>query len=107
MLKAVSDAVLEGGEPVARFHPGPHDPASDFCTGAPTVTLRGRLLRASTSRPVFEPSSRLHELSAEEAAQRELAAAQAERTAFEAWERAYGEYEVARAQHIKALRRER
>ena len=46
-------------------------------------------------------------LSPEEAAHRELAAAEAERAAFGAWERAYGEYEVARAQHIKALRRER
>src|ERR1019366_3988481 len=32
------------------------------------ITLRGRLLRASTTRSVFEPCSRLHELSAEEAA---------------------------------------
>src|ERR1019366_4456638 len=32
------------------------------------ITLRGRLLRESTTRPVFQPCSRLHELSAEEAA---------------------------------------
>ena len=44
--------------------------------------------------------------SVEEAARRELAAAEVERAAFEAWERAYGQYEVARAEHVQALRRE-
>jgi len=46
-------------------------------------------------------------LSAEEAAHRELVAAEAERAAFEAWERAYGEYEMARVEHVKALRCDR
>ena len=46
-------------------------------------------------------------LSAEEAERRELAAAEAERAAFDAWERAYGEYEMARVEHVKALRCDR
>ena len=46
-------------------------------------------------------------LSSEEAKQRELAAQEAERAAFAAWERAYGEYESARTEHVRALRRER
>ena len=46
-------------------------------------------------------------LSAEEAQRRELAAAEAERAAFAAWERAYGQYESAKSEHVKALRRER
>lgn len=46
-------------------------------------------------------------LSAEEAERRELAAQDAERAAWVAWERAYGEYETARTEHVRALRRER
>ena len=46
-------------------------------------------------------------LSAEEAQRREAAALDAERAAWEAWERAYGEYETARSAHVRALRRER
>ena len=46
-------------------------------------------------------------LSAEEAQQRELAAQEAERAAWDAWDRAYGEYETARTEHVRALRRER
>lgn len=46
-------------------------------------------------------------LSAEEAQRRELAAQDAERAAWVAWERAYGECEAARAEHVRALRRER
>ena len=46
-------------------------------------------------------------LTAEEAQRRELAAQEAERAAFASWERAYGEYEAARTEHVKALHRER
>ena len=46
-------------------------------------------------------------LSAEEAAHRELVAAEAERAAFEAWERAYGEYEKARDVHVRVIARGR
>ena len=46
-------------------------------------------------------------LSVEEAQRRELAALEAERAAFEAWERAYGQYEAAQIEHMRALRRER
>ena len=42
-------------------------------------------------------------LSGEEAERRELAAAEAERTAFDAWERAYGEYEMARDVHVRIV----
>ena len=45
-------------------------------------------------------------LSADEAQRRELAAAEAEGAAWDAWERAYGEYEMARTEHVRALRRE-
>jgi hypothetical protein len=46
-------------------------------------------------------------LSVEEAARRELAAAEAERAAFDAWERAYGEYEKARDVHVRVVARSR
>lgn len=46
-------------------------------------------------------------LTAEEAQRRELAAQEVERAAFEAWERAYGQYEAARTEYVRALRRER
>jgi hypothetical protein len=46
-------------------------------------------------------------LSAEEAERRELAAQDAERAAWIAWECAYGQYEAARSEHVRALRRER
>jgi hypothetical protein len=46
-------------------------------------------------------------LSVEEAERRELAAAEAERVAFEAWERAYGEYETARDVHVLVVARGR
>ena len=44
-------------------------------------------------------------LSVEEAERRELAAAEAERAAFDAWERAYGEYEKARDVHVRIVAR--
>ena len=44
-------------------------------------------------------------LSAEEAERRELAAAEAERAAFDVWERAYGEYEAARDAHVRVVAR--
>jgi hypothetical protein len=44
-------------------------------------------------------------LSVEEAERRELAAAEAERAAFDAWERAYGEYEAARDVHVRVVAR--
>ncbi len=46
-------------------------------------------------------------MSAEEAERREAAAQDAERAAWLAWEAAYGEYESARTEHVRALRRER
>ena len=46
-------------------------------------------------------------LTAEEAQRRELAAQEAERAAFVAWERAYAEVETARTEYVRALRRER
>ena len=51
--------------------------------------------------------SALSALSMEEAERRELAAAEAEQTAFEAWERAYGEYEKARDLHVRVVARGR
>ena len=46
-------------------------------------------------------------LSVEEAERRELAAAEAERTAFETWESAYHEYEKARDAHVRVVARGR
>ena len=51
--------------------------------------------------------ARVPALSVEEAERRELAAAEAERAAFDAWERAYGEYEKARDVHVRVIARGR